>query len=164
MWPQGTGTNCQAGNLNNPLCDSDARMTLNNTAATVAAFRDALMDESFGKVAHLSPDGIVNTYEPEFSWEPAPGAEKYRLLVGTAWESGAPKKDYWMETQSCQTNGLTPRTSVPAMFAARPLISIFPTATITGRSRRIRRTVMAYGPIQRILPCSPPQCQEAVPW
>ena len=71
------------------------------------------MDESFGKVAHLSPVGIVNTYEPKFSWEPAPGAEKYRLLVGTAWENGTGEglldgntivSDKWFDAQDICTS------------------------------------------------------------
>lgn len=36
---QGTSTACQVNNLSNPPCDADNRKTLNNTAATVAAFR-----------------------------------------------------------------------------------------------------------------------------
>ncbi len=36
----GTSTNCTAGNTGNPACDADNRLTLNNTAYTVANFRD----------------------------------------------------------------------------------------------------------------------------
>lgn len=35
----GTSTACTTGNLNNPACDADDHLTLNNTACTVAAFR-----------------------------------------------------------------------------------------------------------------------------
>lgn len=36
---EGTNTSCTEGNLANPDCDADMRKTLNNTRATVAAFR-----------------------------------------------------------------------------------------------------------------------------
>ncbi len=36
----GTNTSCTAGNLSNPNCDANMRTTLNNTRATVAAFRN----------------------------------------------------------------------------------------------------------------------------
>jgi hypothetical protein len=36
----GTNTSCTAGNLSNPDCDADMRTALNNTRATVAAFRN----------------------------------------------------------------------------------------------------------------------------
>jgi predicted 3-demethylubiquinone-9 3-methyltransferase (glyoxalase superfamily) len=39
--PAGTSTGCTMDDLNHPACDADARLTLNNTAATVANFRDS---------------------------------------------------------------------------------------------------------------------------
>ena len=38
--PEGTGTSCTAG-VPNPTCDADNRKTLNNTAYTVANFRQS---------------------------------------------------------------------------------------------------------------------------
>jgi hypothetical protein len=39
--PAGTSTACTAFDRNHPACDADHRLTLNNTAATVASFRDS---------------------------------------------------------------------------------------------------------------------------
>jgi hypothetical protein len=49
--PAGTSTACVEGDLNHPDCDADHRLTLNNTAFTVANFRD-----SSGNVGPLDYD------------------------------------------------------------------------------------------------------------
>ena len=84
----GTDTSCKAWDLSHTQCDSDARRVLNNTAATVAAFRDSKMDDDFGIIDQYSPVDLINTYIPTFSWEAASGAEKYRLYIATAWDKG----------------------------------------------------------------------------
>lgn len=52
--PAGTSTACVAGDLNHPDCDADNRLTLNNTANTVANFRQ-------GSTATVGPV-IFNAY------------------------------------------------------------------------------------------------------
>src|SRR4029453_11072077 len=49
----GTSTACTTGNLNNPLCDADEHRALNNTAFTVANFRQSNVPVS---VTSLTPN------------------------------------------------------------------------------------------------------------
>jgi hypothetical protein len=54
--PAGTSTACTMNDLNHPACDADTRLTLNNTAATVANFRDSSLCTS-GTVGPVVYDG-----------------------------------------------------------------------------------------------------------
>ena len=54
--PAGTGTACTPGNQNNPACDADEHRVLNNTALTVANFRQSGLPLS---VTSLTPDVTV---------------------------------------------------------------------------------------------------------
>jgi hypothetical protein len=85
---EGTNTSCRAGSANNSPCDANAVKTLNNTAATVAAFRSTVVDNSLGVANLLAPSGTVQTYIPKFSWNPVANATRYRLLVGIAPAAG----------------------------------------------------------------------------
>jgi hypothetical protein len=50
--PAGTSAACTEGDLNHPACDADHRLTLNNTAATVANFRDSSLCGTVGPVVY----------------------------------------------------------------------------------------------------------------
>ncbi len=52
--PAGTSTACSTGSLSNPACDADNRMTLNNTAWTVANFRDSTSGANVGPLIYDS--------------------------------------------------------------------------------------------------------------
>jgi hypothetical protein len=52
--PPGTSTSCQAGDPNHPDCDADNRLVLNNTAPTVANFRDSASCTGEGPVLFSS--------------------------------------------------------------------------------------------------------------
>ena len=55
----GTNLGCRTGNRNNPPCDADNRLTLNNTARTVANFRQSIGDPA--PTATATPIPPTNT-------------------------------------------------------------------------------------------------------
>ncbi|NIM95354.1 MAG: hypothetical protein GTO18_16790 [Anaerolineales bacterium] len=72
----GTSTSCTEGNLSNPSCDADNHLTLNNTASTVANFRDSgggavgplvfdsyLVDDDNNGQSSGNDDGVVDCGE-----------------------------------------------------------------------------------------------------
>jgi hypothetical protein len=83
--PARTSTSCAAGDVGNTNCDADDRRTLNNTALTVANFRQLVppgAPGAFGKTAPSS--GATN--QPlalSLTWQAASSATSYQYCVDT---------------------------------------------------------------------------------
>lgn len=78
--PGGTNTSCVAGDLNHPQCDADNRRTLNNTAYTVANFRQRGASTTFTPTPTRT---ATFTPTPTFTRTPTPTRTPTRTPTAT---------------------------------------------------------------------------------
>jgi hypothetical protein len=117
----GTNLSCRAGNRNNPPCDADVRLTFNNTALTVANFRQSNSQQPTPTVAPPTNTPVAPTATPV---PPPATASPTGTLPPTA--TGQPPT----ATPVAPTNTAVPPTATPVPPTNTPGTTPAPTKTI----------------------------------
>lgn len=117
----GTNLNCRAGNRNNPPCDADVRLTFNNTALTVANFRQSNSQQPPPTVAPPTNTPVAPTATPV---PPTATASPTSTLPPTA--TGQPPT----ATPVAPTSTAVPPTTIPVPPTNTPGTTPAPTKTV----------------------------------